>query len=68
MENSQWVNVRDNVPKDRRVLGFDVFYGVIGEAFWNGERLVFCGEQKDDCCILFWMPLPEPPEKENDGQ
>lgn len=58
-----WISVADEMPeKGETVLGYDSFYGRIGEACWSpyhAGRLEFVGS--DDCNIVAWMPLPNSP-------
>ena len=63
-----WINVDERLPDPdnpndgSRVIGFDEFYGRVGEAqlaSWNKNRLVFI--DSDDCSITHWQPMPLPP-------
>lgn len=62
--NDNWISIKERLPdssKDgRRVIGYDEFYGRIGEAqlaSWNKQRLIFI--DSDDCHITHWQPFPE---------
>ncbi len=60
---SDWIRVDERLPDPgERVLGYDQFYGRIGEAElgYSPGQLVFIDD--DDCLITHWMPLPNPPE------
>jgi hypothetical protein len=65
---SDWIATKNKLPRqDISVIGYDVFYGRIGEArlvdWGKRDHLVFV--DSDDCHITHWMPLPEPPGDSN---
>lgn len=61
-----WISVSERLPKRGvRVIGYDEFYGRIGEAHVaerakTNHHLVFI--DSDHCNITHWMPLPEAPQ------
>ena len=60
----KWISVDDELPSHKgRFIGYDEFYGSVGEVYWDGESWwEFVDDQKDDCSITHWIPLPDPPE------
>lgn len=61
-----WIYCSNALPEpEQRVIGYDLYYGRIGEAVLaSGERsnphLVFI--DSSDCFIMLWTPLPRPIE------
>lgn len=63
---ADWIEVKvtDDFQKfNIPVIGYDEYYGRIGEVIFNGTRLEFVDAQKDDCHITYWMPFPYPPKE-----
>lgn len=66
---NEWVSVYDRLPEPgERVLATDC--GFVGEFYINKRGKwqrynVNCSELLMALDILYWMPLPAPPEKEN---
>lgn len=67
---NEWVSVEDRLPEPgERVLATDC--GFVGEFYINKRGKwqrynVNCSELLMALDILYWMPLPAPPEKEGD--
>lgn len=67
---NEWVSVYDRLPEPgERVLATDC--GFVGEFYINKRGKwqrynVNCSELLMALDILYWMPLPAPPEKEGD--
>ena len=67
---NEWVSVEDRLPEPgERVLATDC--GFVGEFYINKRGKwqrynVNCSELLMALDILYWMPLPEPPEKEKE--
>lgn len=64
---SEWISVRDRLPKrGDRVLAVNVD-GVVAVWFWSesygGQWQLWESERKADKRITHWMPLPAPPER-----
>ena len=67
---NEWVSVEDRLPEPgERVLATDC--GFVGEFYINKRGKwqrynVNCSELLMALDILYWMPLPAPPEKEEE--
>ena len=61
----KWTPITEKMPDgDEHVIGFDEFYGRVGEAVvcpWNASRLHFIDD--DDCNITHWQPFPNAPRR-----
>ncbi len=64
-----WIPVAKSQPRPLDpCIGFDEFYGRVGEAYYSGRKDDF-GEPRfrfvdsDDCHITHWMPMPKKPSK-----
>jgi hypothetical protein len=61
-----WNPVSSPPKKGSGCIGYDQYYGRVGEAYFEGRKNDF-GEwslkfiDSDDCHITHWMPLPKPP-------
>lgn len=61
---SRWVPVATPpTTKSCGCIGFDRFYGRVGEANYVDGRFTFI--DSDDCSITHWMPLPAAPKPES---
>ena len=63
----KWVSVKDRLPShETMVIVYSELCG-IGLAFIDNRDEKWCGDCHDED-VLYWMPLPEPPEvKKNDN-
>ncbi len=66
----KWTSVKDRLPKEGKdVLGhayeFGVFLGFHDGKYWK-EGIY--GNDNYIAAVTHWMPLPEPPKEEADGQ
>lgn len=70
---SRWIRVDDSTPVSTTLIGYDEFYGRIGECFWEpgrrcdygAPRLVFV--DSDDCHITHYRLMPTDPPSPSDG-
>ena len=59
-----WISVNDRLPRyEMMVIVYSELRG-IGLAFIDNRDEKWCGDC-DDEDVLYWMPLPEPPEEKN---
>lgn len=64
LKNRRWINVKDRLPSyETMVIVYSELYG-IGLAFIDNRDEKWCGDCHDED-VLYWMPLPEPPEELN---
>ena len=76
LEKMQWISVKDRLPEIKQDVLMCFDSGNMAVGFWydGDEDITFwCANTDDgwytdcDCMPLYWMPLPELPKKENDG-
>lgn len=71
LATQSWISVKDRLPEeDSRVLAF-VENGIMIANYLEGWFYYIENEDGDMCPsddieVSYWMPLPEPPEVEND--
>ena len=59
-----WISVKDRLPShETMVIVYSELCG-IGLAFIDNRDEKWCGDCHDED-VLYWMPLPEPPEVED---
>ena len=59
-----WISVKDRLPSyEMMVMVYSELCG-IGLAFIDNRDEKWCGDCHDED-VLYWMPLPEPPEVED---
>lgn len=72
---SEWISVKDRMPKpyaDVLVYGTTHTYGrehtFMRQSYYCGDDdgYFFC--EDTDTSVSHWMPLPEPPESEDDAE
>ena len=68
---TQWVSVEDRLPEDGQTVIASHKNGIT-EAYYTKDRKFHepyygqtCGDYFDS--VTYWSPLPEPPEKKEDG-
>jgi len=63
----RWIPVTERLPKQYiQVIAYDSLYKQMGTARRYDSKLEFDG-LNDDCDITHWIPLPEPPKENEDG-
>lgn len=76
LEKMQWISVKDRLPEIKQDVLMCFDSGNMAVGFWydGDEDITFwCANTDDgwytdcDCMPLYWMPLPELPKEENDG-
>ena len=65
-EKYKWISVKDRLPEDdTSVLVFGGKSMYIAQCFNNGKSWYRIGTRNHYCNPTHWMPLPNPPDKEN---
>lgn len=68
-----WVPISEGNPKEKGCYLVSVKHWVDGkpvtrEAYWNGADWLSCDKRNEITPrVIHWMPLPEPPKEDNDG-
>jgi len=64
MQNNNWIGVKDRIPE---LSGFYLVFrpndGMYVEYFAQHKSTWYMEDADEDYGVVYWMPLPEPPEE-----